>query len=282
MAMLFSKISVLCPGLLGGSLAMAAQEAGLAREVWAWVRRESALAVTRDHLPGVCVTSDLSAAAQGADCVVLASPVDAMPALAQRLLPWLQADCLVTDVGSVKGVVAESVAPLFNGTASFIGSHPMAGAETTGVQAASPSLFQGAACVVTPRLGDTPELVARVSLLWQRLGCRVFQMTPLDHDQRVARISHLPHLLAAVLTKAAAKMPESLELCGPGFRDCTRVAMGSPAMWDGIFRDNRDSLLDAISVLEQSLAEARVLVESGADMTPFLAEAAQLRHSIQK
>src|SRR5690606_6547917 len=150
----------------------------------------------------------------------LATPVETMPALAAQVAQAaLAPDAVVTDVGSVKGSVVQALTPLLGDR--FLGSHPMAGSEKTGVATARADLFEGAACLLTPGPGQAAR---RLRAFWESLGCRVLAMSPEEHDRKVARISHLPHWLAVVTTLAALRGdPEAVACAAGGFRDTTRV-----------------------------------------------------------
>jgi 16S rRNA processing protein RimM len=174
--------------------------------------------------------TSLAEAAQGADLIILCSPVGAMLELvtalgeAQALAPG----AIVTDVGSVKARVVAELTPAVSALGGlFIGSHPMAGSENAGMAHARPDLFRGAACLITP-LSSTPGApLERLEAFWRGLGMRVSRISPEDHDQALARVSHLPHAAAAALTLAAlGPRPEDGALCGNGLRDSTRIAKG--------------------------------------------------------
>jgi prephenate dehydrogenase len=163
-----------------------------------------------------------------------------MPGLVEEFRGALKPGALVTDVGSVKGSVDAALAPLLAGRALWVGSHPMAGSEQSGFVAARPDLFEGAAVIVTPTAATAPEAVEKATEFWSALGARVFTLAPEQHDLAVADISHVPHLMAALLVANAN--PTSLPLAGGGFRDTTRVASGSPELWIEILWANREAL----------------------------------------
>ena len=278
-------LAVLGPGLLGGSLALAARALGLASHVSFWARRPEVVdEILARHLADSAST-DLATATRRASLIVLATPVEAMPALAARLAQLsLEDDCLITDVGSVKGSVVAQLEPLFaSGPARFIGSHPMAGSEKTGLGAARADLFasQNAACILTPTAHSREADVTRLSNFWRAVGCRILPpMSPEQHDQEVARISHLPHLMAAVTTLAALDGDATpLRCAGKGFRDTTRIAAGDPALWTGIVTQNRAPILAALHDARDRLAELiEILDPLQADqLQQFLHRAKQLR-----
>jgi prephenate dehydrogenase len=250
-AVQFRKITLVGVGLLGGSLGLAIKRGQLARHVAGYVRRAASLQECRKVRAVDSATTDLLAAVADADLIVLCTPLAQMRPLVQQLLPALKRGTIVTDVGSVKASVVKDVCGLIRKAGgNFIGSHPMAGAEKTGVLAARKDLFEGAMCVVTPTKNSAPAALRKVEKFWQAVGCRTLRLTPQLHDQLVSRSSHLPHLIAATLatTVLNPKSPKhQAALCATGFRDTTRIASGSPEMWRDIALANRKNLSQAVS-----------------------------------
>jgi len=281
-----ANLCVLGPGLLGGSLALAARRLPDVR-VRLWARRpESVTALLALGFAPEDATTDLAQAVSGCDLVVLATPVGAMPALVAALAGTaaLSPGAVVTDVGSVKAALVEALTPAvaaLGGT--FVGSHPMAGSENAGLAHARPDLFDGAACLVTPR-PDTPEpAVERVEVFWRTLGMRVLRLSPQEHDTAIARVSHLPHLAAAALALAALQpRPADGELCGNGLRDSTRIAKGAADLWSEILLENRDALLEPMRNLQRLLAESLVFLENREQerLAAFLRDAGELRRRL--
>jgi len=244
--MSFSKIAILGPGLLGGSVGLAAKAAGL--EVVLWGRSAERVEATRSL--GLSATTNLAEAVADADLIIFAVPVGVMAKLAGKVSPHLAEGALVTDVGSVKALPHEAAAAL-----SFIGSHPMAGSEQTGIEAARADLFQGAACVLTNELGLAASKVTALRGFWEVLGCEVCEMRVADHDRAVARISHLPHAMAVATTAAALRFPSDAQLAAGGYRDTTRVASGDPVMWAEIMMENRTALTAALQDAQKEIGE---------------------------
>lgn len=246
----WNKVTLVGVGLLGGSLGLALRKRGLASEVVGYVRRSPSLVECLACGAVTSATLDLREAVEGADLVVLCTPIAQMAPLTRQMLPFLKRGALVTDVGSVKGSVVRRLSTvLAKSGAHFVGSHPMAGAEKTGVSAAREDLFDSAVCVVTPTEISQPKAVKKVETLWREVGCRVLSLSPGEHDVLVSRSSHLPHVLAALLTNLVlnpALRPEQQALCANGFRDTTRIASGSPEMWRDIALANRGNLATAL------------------------------------
>jgi prephenate dehydrogenase len=183
-----------------------------------------------------------------------------------QILPFLKHGALVTDVGSVKGSIVRDLEGLVSqGGANFIGSHPMAGSEQTGVSAARADLFVDAICVVTPTSHSKRAAVGKVEALWKSVGGRVLRLTPQAHDDLVSRSSHLPHVLAATLTNCVLdshRPKQQPSLCANGFRDTTRIASGSPQMWRDIALANRRNLARAINEFQKNLTAFKRALES--------------------
>ena len=201
-----------------------------------------------------------------------------MPALARQIATAdLAPDCLITDVGSVKGQVVRELEPILG--SRFIGSHPMAGSEKTGIEAAKAHLFEKAACLLTPTAHTEKADLQRLRDFWQALGCRLLEFAPDEHDTKVARISHLPHMMAVVTTLAALRGDPSAAQCvAGGFRDTTRVSAGDPGLWTGIALGNRPALISQLQEASSTLAELLHILETSdeAALRQFLATAKAL------
>lgn len=251
----FSNITILGGGLLGGSLAMALAKRDTPPGVHLWMRKQETLQAARERgLEGA--TCDLTLAVSKADLLVLAVPVGAMATLlAQALEAGLPSTCLVTDVGSVKHAPHQCLAPLLAGRCmDFIGSHPMAGSECSGLAAACPDLFQQAACLLTNDEQVPPARTDSLDRFWQSVGCRTTWTSAAAHDALVARISHLPHIMAACAARICLQDPADGRFGGGGLRDTTRVASGKPEMWAEILVENRAALLEPLRASIEDLS----------------------------
>jgi cyclohexadieny/prephenate dehydrogenase len=245
---------IIAPGLLGGSVARAAHERGLVRRVVLWARRPEARLQLAEQPWVDEVAETPEAAVATADLAVLCAPVERIVELAGQVGPHLPPGSVLTDVGSVKGRLCRLVQPQVAAHASFVGSHPMAGGEKTGWQHARADLFVGRPCFVTP-LPDTPEVpVVRVSRFWHGLGAEVVTLSPDEHDEIVAHVSHLPQVLATTLAGFLAGKPGRWRhLAGNGLRDTTRIAASDPDMWMEILRQNREEILRALGRTQDEL-----------------------------
>jgi prephenate dehydrogenase len=259
----FQNITILGGGLLGGSLALALNALEDAPTVRLWARKLETVDAARD-LGIAGVTDDLAEAVRDAQLIILAVPVGAMAALVTRCVEiGLAENCLITDVGSVKRVPHLRIQPLLqHRSLYFIGSHPMAGSERNGLSAAIPTLFQNAACLLTNDEGAPAEMTSALERFWKIIGCRTSWMSAAVHDELVARISHLPHLIAASAARVCLKDPAEGRFGGGGLRDTTRVAAGNPGMWAEIVIENREALAGLLQETITDLSEILASLET--------------------
>jgi prephenate dehydrogenase len=263
----WQKATLIGVGLLGGSLGLALKQRRLADKVDGYVRRSSSINECESMGAVDHATRDLGRAVEGADLVVLCTPVGQMREITERMLPFLKPGAIVTDVGSVKGSVVTELDPLIKAAdALFVGSHPMAGGEKTGVSAARADLFDKSICIVTPNSRSDKKAVAAIEDLWKSVGARVLRMTPALHDDLVSRSSHLPHVVAAELANyvlSPVHPEEQLLVCANGFRDTTRIASGSAEMWRDIALANRKNLSRVLGVFIEDLQEFCLALDKG-------------------
>lgn len=274
------RVSILGPGLIGGSLAMALRRSGRFNDLSIWARREAAAKEAADLFPDCLVSHDLATAVAGAKLVVLCIAPQAIESIGPELLRHLAEDAVVTDAASVKAGIVSRLEEVFGGR--FVGAHPMAGSEQSGLRAARENLFDGAVCILTPTAATGESAHAIVMEMWKSVGCTIQEMSPLAHDHAMARISHLPHATAAALVHAALGADPSLaRLAGGGYRDSTRIAGGPEGLWAEILLNNRNEVLHGIHDLQTALETLKISLESGnrSAVEAFLADARTLRAS---
>ncbi len=258
---MLDQLTILAPGLLGGSVAMAARARSAARRIVIWARRPETRLALRDQPWCDAVADSPEDAVREASLVVLAAPVEKIIELARQIAPALPTGAIVTDVGSVKGELCRACSAAMPAHAIFIGSHPMAGSQKTGWENGSDSLFDKRVCFVTPLPApDDAASAARdraietVARFWRALGSAVSTVTPDEHDEIVAHISHLPQAVATSLCNfLAQKNPGWRNFAGNGLRDTTRIAASDATMWIEIFQQNRDEVLRALSQFQDEL-----------------------------
>ena len=252
---MFQQITILGPGLLGASLAMAVKERGLAARVVTWSRRPESRAKCLNQSWCDAVFDSLEKAVVGSDLVVICTPVQTIVPLLVQIRPALDAEALITDVGSTKSLICREARTALEGhSATFLGAHPMAGSEQAGMEHAQSDLFENAACILTPLDDASAEAISKLSAFWDALGMTVSTVSPEKHDEIVAHVSHLPHLLASTLCGYLAAQDDTWRtLAGGGLRDTTRIASGDPQLWKQILEQNSDEVVRAIEGFEQQL-----------------------------
>jgi len=272
------RVAILGPGLIGGSLAMALGRRGSDWHVSLWARRAEAAEEASRVLPDCAVSTSLADVVKDCDIAVLCTSPHAIASAGPELKKLLPSTAVVTDAGSVKDKIVTALEAELG--SRFVGAHPMAGSEQNGIQAAREDLFDGAVCVLTPTRSTDPAALELVKKLWTAAGCVLRELAPAEHDRAIARISHLPHAVAASLVHAAVGAnPSFAELGGGGYRDTTRIAGGPESMWAEIFLDNRSELLHGIADLQTALDTLKVALESGNRnaLEAFLSDARRLR-----
>ncbi len=243
-----------------------------------WARRPEAAVETARFLPHCAISTSLAEVVGDCDIAVLCTSPHAIAAAGPELKKLLPPSAIVTDAGSVKEKIVAALEVEFGGR--FVGAHPMAGSEQSGIQAARADLFDRAICVLTPTSLTDPVALETVRDLWAAAGCILRELGPAEHDRAIARISHLPHATAAALVHAAiGANPSFAEFGGGGYRDSTRIAGGPESMWAEIFLDNRAELLAGIGDLQTALGRLKVALESGNRnaLEAFLSDARRLR-----
>jgi prephenate dehydrogenase len=259
------QLAIVGVGLLGGSVAKAARQGGLARRILGIGRRTERMQPALDDGTLDLAVTDLDAGVREADFVLLAAPVLAIEGLLERVWRAAPAGALVTDVGSTKRNIVRAAERLAaTRPLGFVGSHPLAGSEKSGYHVARADLFRGAMVVVTPTEATELAALKRTTEFWEALGARVSSLDPETHDRTVAAISHLPHLVACALVDGAVRAEASaLELAARGFRDTTRIAAGDPDMWTEIFLANRDALSETVESFREALDDLQRVIDAG-------------------
>ena len=278
----FQHAAILGVGLIGGSIALALREKGLAKRVTGIARSpERAENLLRlglvDEATDDSVADNLAAGLKGADLVVSCLPVgriaDSLLAAAQHTAPG----ALLTDAGSTKGsIVAEIEAEIETKITGFIGSHPLAGDHRSGPEAARANLFDGAVTILTPTERTDSATTTAARQLWENLGSRVEEMSPEEHDRLLALTSHVPHVVAAAL--AATTPEEVLRFAATGWNDTTRVAAGSPTLWRDILLANRAAVAEGLESFSKELsAYAKALSDGDGNQIEQLFEEGKRR-----
>ncbi len=266
----FKQVAIIGVGLIGGSLGMILRRQKLADCIVGIGRSVENLKTAVEMGAIDRYVSDPREGVEDSDFILLATPVDTYEGHLQDWSACLKPGAIVSDVGSVKGELVMRAEALMPPAVRFVGAHPIAGKEKTGVAAGSETLFSGARCILTPTPRTDPDALRIVRALWEVAGSIVLEMDPFLHDKILGAVSHLPHVAAFALMTALADVRDhgvpELDLAGHsggGLRDTTRIAASSPEMWRDVFLWNRDNLVFLIETYERHLSELKRLIAAG-------------------
>jgi len=282
--MMFKRVTIIGVGLIGASLAMALKQKGLAREIIGFGRTEENLRKAVDR--GIIDKYSLSLheACGNSDLVVLATPAGRFRDILSNAKGHLAKGTIIMDVGSVKeGIVSKLEKETPEGT-FFVGAHPIAGSDRSGIDPASAWLFENALCFITPTDKTDPDALNTISTLWTKVGCQVRNVSPHEHDLIFSSVSHLPHIAAYALVNTINDIdPGFLNFAGSGFKDSTRIAMSSTEIWIDICRLNRAHIIDHLDVLMRNLDAVRTLLDSEdyGSLADFFSKAKKSREGIE-
>ena len=255
LSVMYNSLSIIGPGLLGASIAMSVHQKKLAKEIHLWARNEEKRTACLKNNWCDYVHESLESAVKNSDFVILCTPVDTIIPILKTITPHLNPNTIVTDVGSVKGSICSQASTITKDASfHFIGSHPMAGSEKSGMEHASVQLLKEATCIITPNEHADALALEKVTQFWSQLEMNPTNMSPENHDSLIAKISHLPHIIASVLAASLSDIPDTqFSYAGGGLKDTTRVAAGSPELWQSIISQNSDQILKSIDQFEQTL-----------------------------
>lgn len=281
----FERVTIIGPGLIGGSLGLALKAGKLVKHVVGVGRREASLRAAQAVGAIDSWTLDVGKGVQDADWVVLATRVGLVCELGARAMTHMKPGSVLSDVGSTKAEIVsalEAQARAVGASVRFVGAHPLAGSERRGAEAANASLFAGSVCVLTPTARTDRTGLEAVSRVWEKIGARVVMMSPEEHDAVLAQVSHLPHLAASCLL--AALDEGALPYAAGGLRSTTRIAAGDPELWLDIFRSNRRHLVKMLERLEKVVEDVRGYLSVGDDaaLAAMLKSSQEKRQSLDK
>ncbi len=264
----FERVAFIGIGHIGSSLARVMLRDKLAGSIVACARRQE----TRDTVLRLkladAVTADPAEAVKGADLVVIATPLSTYAEIGKAIAPALEDGAIVTDVGSVKGLVLRELLPLLPKGVRLVPGHPVAGTENSGPESGFPEVFQNRWCILTPFAGGDAAALDQVTRLWQSAGMNVVTMDAEHHDTVLAITSHLPHLIAYTIVGTATDLEETLKsevikFSASGFRDFTRIAASDPVMWRDIFLNNREAVLAVLQRFNEDLTALQRAIRWG-------------------
>lgn len=266
------QVTIIGTGLLGASLALALRARGYSGRIAGVGRREQTLEQARGLGCFDSLTVSTAEALEGArdlpgdaaHLAVLAAPLGHFREIFTKIAQCDDDGLIVTDVGSTKMSVCALAEELLPDPTRFVGSHPMAGSEQQGPEAADALLFVDKPCVLTPQADTDERAVELVKALWELVGMRLIEMVPAEHDRAVSLVSHLPHAVAAMLVKVAcADGGGALDIASSGFADTTRIASGDPGVWVDIFQTNREAVLESVGKMIQELDRFKKVMSRG-------------------
>lgn len=259
----FNKIAIIGVGLIGGSIGLAIRKKKVAREVVGVFRHRSTMNKALKYKAVDKGAMDIEEGVKDAGLVILATPVHSIPVLAAEASRFMKKGAIITDAGSTKEWIVGEIERVLSraSRALFVGSHPMAGSEQTGVRFARSDLFEGSPCIVTKTVATDKKAIAKVASFWKSLGGKVSIMSPAEHDRTVSLVSHLPHVVAFSL--AGAVPGREMAVAAEGFKDTTRVASSDPELWADIFLTNKKAILKAGSMFERYYRDILKAISEG-------------------
>lgn len=274
---LFSKVAIVGTGLIGGSLALDIKKAGLAKEI-VGVSRHKKSVFEAKKLGAIDRGSQDIGILQGADLVILATPVHTIINSAHRISRIITSDCVVTDVGSTKEQIVSGLGKNFP---NFVGSHPLAGSEKRGIKNARAGLFEGTLCVLTPVKGTDKEALGKVKKIWQLAGAKVVLISPAEHDKILSFTSHLAHIAAFSLISAVPV--QYFKFAATGLKDTTRIAASEAELWADIFLSNQKNIVNAIDSFKNHLLRLRSAIQKKdrRALNAILSESKRKRDSLE-
>lgn len=250
----FEKVTILGVGLIGASFALAMKKYKFCTHVIGHGRRQKNLQKAQEM--GIIDSFDLDPvrACADSDLVLFATPVGTFIDIAKKVRPALKRGALITDVGSVKGKLVYDMEGLMPENTPFIGGHPIAGSNRSGIETAAAEIFRDAKCIITPTERTPESEIKKLIHIWKTFGCIVELVNPDEHDRIYALVSHLPHLIAYAIVNAVAEADRAyLKFAGQGFMSTTRIASSSPELWRDICILNRENLLQSVDVFKNNL-----------------------------
>ncbi len=282
MTQVFRKVTIIGLGLIGGSLAAGLKRQRVAKEVMGVSRKTSTLAYALRNRIVDRATPDLKRGIDNADLVVMASPVKTIRETIKTIGPYLKRGCILSDVGSTKESIVDVAQTDLPSHVFFVGAHPLAGSEKSGIHHANPELFQGALCLLTPTDKTNREALGKVKEVWERMGSSVKTLSPSDHDKYLAFVSHLPHVIAYGLVGCIPS--ESLAYAGKGLKDLTRIAASDPTLWTDICLENAKNLVQSIDDFAKNLAGLRkaIVSKNEKNLLENLQKSRQIRDAIDR
>lgn len=279
----FQKVAIIGVGLIGASFGLALKKKGLCNSIYGFGRNERNLLRAREKGIIDNYSLDLKKACEDSDLIVLSTPVGVFLEIVKEVNPFLKRGSIIIDVGSVKGRLVYEIEAIISEGVFYVGTHPIAGSDKSGIDDARAELFEGARCIITPTDKTDRDALEKIRHLWQRIGCHVELMDPMRHDEIYGAVSHLPHVIAYSLVNTIGDVnSEFIEYAGQGFKDTTRIALSSSELWSDIVIYNRENLLRFLEVFDEELERIKELIKAQdkEGIMEFLERARRLREGI--
>jgi prephenate dehydrogenase len=262
----FKQMTILGVGLIGASLAQSCRQRKLVETIVGFGRNAANLKKAQEKHIIDSGSTDLKTAVEGSDLIVLCTPVGVLVERVREMIPFLQKGCIITDAGSVKGRLVEEIDALMPDSIYYVGAHPIAGGEQSGLEAASVDLLTGAKCIITATTNTRTEALQRVTEFWTEVGMQTLPMDAHEHDTVFGALSHLPHVVAYALMNTVANVKteshgDILSMSGGGLKDITRIASSDPVMWRDICLENKRPVVKLIDQFQNALESIKTLIE---------------------
>ena len=262
----FKQMTILGVGLIGASLAQSCKQRKLVQKVVGFGRNGDNLQKAQELNIIDSGSTDLQTAVEGSDLIVLCTPVGVLVDRVREMIPFLQKGCTITDAGSVKGGLVEAIDALVPDSIFYVGAHPIAGGEQSGLDASSGDLLTGAKCIITPTANTRTEALQRITEFWSEVGMETLTMDAYEHDMVFGALSHLPHVVAYALMNTVANVKtdnheDILSMSGGGLKDITRIASSDPVMWRDICLENKRPVVTLINQFQNTLENIKTLIE---------------------
>lgn len=266
----FPQITIVGTGFIGGSIGLAAKAAGLADVIVGTDMDHDAI----DQALAACAIdrgqTDLLRAVKGSSLVILAAPVETLEAIIRSIVPVLERDAILSDVGGVKGQMVLNIDALLPPHLYFVGAHPIAGSEKSSAISSQTDLFNGKPCVLTPTPETNADALNVVRLFWESIGSTVTTMDPLLHDKIFGAVSHLPHIIAYATLNSITRIQDAIfpdsnshTFSPPSLKDMTRIASSSPSLWSDICCRNADNLVTMLDTFQDEISKLTSLLRQG-------------------
>ncbi len=275
-------VAIIGMGFMGGSLGALLLQKKICRNVIGIGRNIGRLKIALKKKAATCVTTDLKEGLKNADVVIISLPVNLIPTVFVKIRPYLTKDTIVTDMGSVKGLIVEKISKV-DSRRNFVGSHPMVGSEKSGIKNIIPEIFQGGTCIITPDKNTDRKKMLMLEKFWKLTGMKVVKMDAKLHDRFISRISHFPHMVSFIITNMASQIiKKNRDIIGRGFKDITRIAASDEEIWADIFISNKNEILKDIDIAIEELdaLSQMIYLNKERELKNYILNAKKLREKI--